>query len=249
MEKLSLEHNEPYPATTGNRANLSWADRLLGIFTKVNPGEAAGAFLLAMNVFLLLALYYLLKTVREALILSESGAEVKSYSSAGQAVLMLLLVPAYGMLASRIPRFKLIAFTTTFFALNLILFAVLGLSGMKIGVPFFLWIGIFNLFIVAQFWALANDVYTENQGKRLFPFIGAGASLGAIFGAQIAEDMFKSVGAYWVMVISAIALIASLVLTWLASRRADTSDVKNRKEAEPLSSEGGFKLIFSNRYL
>lgn len=252
MKNISIEDDHLLPNPAINRESRSWADRLLGIFTKVNPGEAATAILLAINVFLLLGLYYLLKTVREALILSESGAEIKSYSSAGQAILLLLIVPAYGMLASRVPRFKLIAFVTAFFALNLIVFAALGLSGVRVGVPFFLWIGIFNLLIVAQFWALANDIYTEAQGKRLFPFIGAGASLGAIFGAQIAKSMFNQFGSYWVMVISAIALLFSLVLTWLANHRATTSAAtqkNNQVASQPLSKEGGFKLVFSNRYL
>src|ERR1700681_4960664 len=77
-------------------------DRFLSIFTDVRQGEGVGVMLLALNVFILLGSYYLLKTVREALILSEKGAEVKSYSGAAQAVLLLLIVPAYGMLSSKV---------------------------------------------------------------------------------------------------------------------------------------------------
>jgi AAA family ATP:ADP antiporter len=216
----------------------------------VNPGEAAGALLLATNIFLLLALYYLLKTAREALILTEGGAEVKSYSSAGQAVLLLLIMPAYSALASRAPRVKLIASVTTFFALNLFLFAALGLSGVKVGVPFFIWVGVFNLLIVAQFWALANDAYTEEAGKRLFPVIGVGASLGAIFGAQIAKGMFLRFGPYWVMNIAVVALLLSFALTWLANRRIGVARAaEDTGRSDPLEKGDSLKLIFSNRYL
>src|SRR6476619_6245654 len=90
------------PAPSG--ANKGLLDRFLSIFTDVREGEGAGVMLLALNVFILLGSYYLLKTVREALILSEKGAEVKSYSGAAQAVLLLLIVPAYGMLVSKVHR-------------------------------------------------------------------------------------------------------------------------------------------------
>jgi ATP:ADP antiporter, AAA family len=279
MDEVTSQQAQVVPNPAFAPRRRSPANRLLSLFTKINPGEATGALLMATNVFTLLALYYVLKTVREALILTQGGAEVKSYSSAGQALLLLLIVPAYGALASRLPRIKLISWVTVFFALNLFIFAALGLGGAQVGVPFFLWIGIFNLLIVAQFWALANDSYTEEQGKRLFPVIGAGSSLGAIFGAQIAKGMFTRFGPYWLMAIAAAALLLSLVLTWLANRRLGVAlasrskgqngspvkgagvsglpaDVSERSAAarevsrdEPLAKEGGFKLIFSSRYL
>lgn len=80
----------------------SWWDPVLRSVAGLHPGEAKTALLLALNVFVLLGTYYLLKTVREALILTEGGAAVKSYASAGQAVLMLLAVPLYGRVASSV---------------------------------------------------------------------------------------------------------------------------------------------------
>jgi len=76
-------------------------ERLLAHFVDVHAGEGTGALLFALNLFLLLASYYMLKTAREALILSEGGAEVKSYSAAGQAILLLGIVPLYGVVASK----------------------------------------------------------------------------------------------------------------------------------------------------
>src|SRR4026208_380471 len=94
-------------------------DRFLSIFTEVRKGEGIGALLLGAYVFLLLESYYILKTVREALILSEGGAEMKSYSAAVQAALLLCIIPAYGRLASKVNRDRLITSVTVFFASNL----------------------------------------------------------------------------------------------------------------------------------
>src|SRR4029453_7806522 len=90
-------------------------DRFLSLFAEVRSGEGMGALMLAANVYLLLEAYYILKTVREALILSEGGAEVKAYSSAAQAGLLLLIIPAYGILASKVNRDRLMTFVTVFF--------------------------------------------------------------------------------------------------------------------------------------
>src|SRR4051812_29095094 len=100
-------------------------DSLLSIFAEVEAGEGATAILLTVNVLLLLVAYYLLKTVREPLILAGGGAEVKSYTTAGQAVLLIGVVQAYGALAKRLPRTTLITVTSLFFASNLVLFFVL----------------------------------------------------------------------------------------------------------------------------
>ena len=87
-------------------------DRALRLVGDVRSGEGATAFMLAVNVFLLLAAYYVIKPVRESLILTEGGAELKSYISAGQALLLLVLVPLYGALADRLPRRKLLNVVT-----------------------------------------------------------------------------------------------------------------------------------------
>jgi len=165
-------------------------DRLLSGFATVRHGEGIGALLLAGHVFLLLSAYYILKTVREGLILSEGGAEIKTYSSAAQAALLLLIIPAYGWLASKMKRDRLLILVTLFFASHLGVFVALAKSGFHIGVAFFLWVGIFNLFVISQFWALANDLYDEEQGRRLLPVIGVGSSLGAWIGAVYAGRVF-----------------------------------------------------------
>jgi ATP:ADP antiporter, AAA family len=138
-------------------------ERLLSIFAPVRKGEGFTSVLMMMNVFLLLTAYYIIKPVREALILGELGPEVKAYAGAAQALLFLFIVPVYSRIASRVSRVSLINGVTAFFISNLVLFYAMGQAQMQVGMVFFLWVGLFNLMLIAQFWAFANDVYTHEQ--------------------------------------------------------------------------------------
>jgi AAA family ATP:ADP antiporter len=144
-------------------------------FAQVQPGEAVGAAAMMLGSFLLLSAYYLLKTVREPLILLQGGAEMKLYARAAQAVLMVGVVQIYGEIAKRVGRMKLLAIVFSFFVSNLLGFAILSRTTIPIGLTFFLWVGLFSYMSVAQFWALAADIYSEEQGKRLFPLIAEGS--------------------------------------------------------------------------
>jgi AAA family ATP:ADP antiporter len=225
-------------------------DRFLSIFTDVRAGEGAGAVLLAFTLFLLLGSYYLLKTTREALILAEQGAAVKSYAAAGQALLLLLVVPAYGWFASRVNRTKMLGWTTAFFISHLVLFFVIGNAGVQVGVPFYIWLGIFNVFVIALYWGLANDVYSEVQGKRLFPIVGVGASAGAWFGSRWAGELFDQVGAYGTMVAAGGVLLLCIGLAYVISLREGVGGRAQKADhAKPLGREGGFRMVLTNRYL
>jgi ATP:ADP antiporter, AAA family len=245
-------HSERGTVELDTPRSRSWLDRGLSLFTDLRPGEGGTALLLAANIFCFLALYSLLKPVRSALILSESGAVVQSYAAAAQALLLLVLVPLYGRLASRVDRVRLIALVTIFFAANLGGFYLLGRAGFRIGVPFFIWIGIFNLMVPAQLWAFANDIYTDERGKRLFPLIGIGASLGAWLGAELASAVFARVGPYRLMLVAAGGLFVTLLITILVSRRERAAAPRTaaaRAADEPLGRTGGFQLVLGQRYL
>jgi AAA family ATP:ADP antiporter len=259
-------------------------DRLLNIFTDVRAGEGPSALLLFTNVFLLLASYYLLKTIREPLVLAAQGggAEVKSYSAAAIAVLLLVLVPAYGAFASRVSRVKLINGVTLIFIACLIGFFIwaqaVGIPGVPVegadkaadaaastagtgqlwlGVSFFIWVGIFNLMIIAQFWAFANDVYTVEQGKRLFALVALGASLGAIAGSAAAKYLIEALGLYPLMGLAAGMLAVCMFLTNVIHlREGRRPAVRDDKAAAattdanaPITGKSGFALVLSDRYL
>lgn len=232
-------------------ATESWLDRSLSLFTEVRAGEGATALLLAANIFCILLFYSLLKVVRESLILSEGGAVVKSYSAAGQALLLLGIVPLYGAFASSVNRLRLICGVTLFFASHLIIFYLLGSAGFRVGIAFYLWIGIFNMMMPAQFWAFANDLFSTERGRRLFPIVGMGASLGAVLGAGLATKYFAGAGPYLLMLIAAGGLMLPIVLTlWVNRRERDSGRDKAAAAAEqPLGKAGGFQLVFQQRYL
>lgn len=154
-------------------------DRLLGLFSDVQAGEGSRALLMLVNIFLILVCYYIIKTVREPLILStevpgflqrlgiRGPAEVKTYASAGQALILMAFVPAYSWFASRVDRMKLIYGVTIFFAVNILAFAFLVDSGLEfIGIFFYVWVGFFSLSIIAQFWSYANDIHTKVTGCK-----------------------------------------------------------------------------------
>lgn len=223
---------------------------VLGLFAEVHSGEAITALWLTANVFLLFTAYYLLKVAREPLILGvEGGAEIKSYAAAGQSVLLIFFSAAYGELAARVDRMKLIAFVTTFFAVNLLIFATLGGRGVPLGVPFYLWVGIFNMSVVAQFWSFAADLYSPEQGKRLFPILGIGSSIGAVAGAWFAKRLLV-IGPFQMMLVSAGFLLVCLLITWLVNRR-EAKNLRVPKEVEeaPVGKSNGFKLLLGDRYL
>jgi AAA family ATP:ADP antiporter len=250
--ELRSQQSFPRFKTLGEKPKTK-LEHLLSVFADVRAGEGATALLLALNVFLLLAAYYLLKPVREALILSESGAEVKSYSAAGQAVLLLGIVPLYGWVASKVNRMRLLSGLTLFFISNLVLFWLAGLRGFREGVVFYIWLGIFNVFMVSQFWAFANDIYTEGQGRRLFPLIGVGMSVGSVASSTLATPLVKNagVGPYTFMLIAAAILLVCLGLLFVVNgreKRSATPEAVQESE-EPLGKEGGFKLVLQDRYL
>jgi ATP:ADP antiporter, AAA family len=194
-------------------------DRVLRLFTDVQPGEAGTALLLTLNIFLLLAAYYIIKPLREALILSGEGAEVKSYAAAGQAILLLGLVPAYGLLADRLPRRELLNAVTAFFVLCLVAFFALTKANVNVGVVFFLWVGIFSLMMVAQFWSFANDLYTKEQGERLFVIVAFGMSLGAVIGSILAGQIIPLVGVSQALLVAAGLLVLAAVVSNVVDAR------------------------------
>ena len=209
--------------------------------------------LLALNVFLILTAYYVIKPAREALILVQpGGAEIKSYATALQVVLLAAAVPVYGALATRLARRRLVDLFTAFLIGCLALFYLAAQAGMHVGVPFFLWIGVFSLMGIAQFWGYANDLYTPEAGERLFAFIAFGASSGAVFGAFISGDLIDVLGVNTLLLVAAAILAVSLTLFDLIDLRARATQIApvHTKAPEPRVGDGNsFSLVLRSRYL
>jgi AAA family ATP:ADP antiporter len=247
-------------------ARKSPLDRFLGLAADVRPGEGGTAVLLAINGFLLLAAYYTIRPVRAALLLPVQiplpgggtlpGEEITAYSGALLAGLFLFIVPLYGKVASRVNRIRLINGVTLFFAANLVGFFLLGQAGVApsaLGVGFFLWIGIFNLMVMAQFWSFANDVYTPEQGKRLFAIVGVGGSVGAAIGSVITGALSPRLGVLSMMLVAAALLVLGMLISNVVDhrdrRRPRAARARGAATEEPLAKTGGFQLVLSQHYL
>jgi AAA family ATP:ADP antiporter len=225
-------------------------DRLLGIFGDVRPGESATVLLMLANIFVILVASQIIKTVREPLILATGGAEVKSYSAAGQALALMGFIPLYSWFASRVDRGRLAVGVTLFFIVNIELFYLGALASVPyLGVLFYVWVGIFNNAVIAQFWSYANDVYSKAAGERLFPLIAIGMTGGSPAGPLIAATLFeRGVRAYPMLHVPAALLALSLAL-YLAVDARETRRAGAKAQAEVGGSGGGFSLVFRSEYL
>lgn len=242
----------------------STLERALGLVTEVRAGEGVTALLLCLNVFLLLLAYYLIKPVRDALIVAmPSGPEYKSYMGGVIAIALLFAVPAYSRFAQKVPRNRLVVGVTLFFSSNLVLFYALSLVPAArewIGLVFTVWVGVFNMMVVAQAWAFAADLYTEEQGRRLFPLVGVGASFGSAVGSLAGVGFAESVGVYFMLLLSALFLLGVAGVVQIVHKReearAAAEDASgshpaaaDSAKAEAPSREGAFALVFRHRYL
>jgi len=233
-------------------------ERALGIVTRVEAGEGVSALLLTLNVFVLMTAYSAIKPVREGLILAmPGGAEYSSYMGAVMAIALLGAVPAYAKFADSVPRNRLVVGVTLFFASHLILFWLLSAyppMRSKLALVFYVWIGIFNMMIVAQFWAFANDLYAEEQGKRLFPLLGVGQTVGAAVGSGAAVLFIKLLGVYSMLLVAAALLGLCAFLTQAVHAREGRAaeaepEQKKPTDEKPAKKGGAFALVFKSDYL
>ncbi len=247
--------------------SASSLDRFLSLFATVQPGEGARALALSLNVFLLLTAYYCIKPVREALILEQGSAAIKSYASSGQVVLLALLVPLYAGLAHRWSRRRLMLSVTLFFQALLLLFYAAALIELpSIGVLFYLFVGVFNVMLVAQFWSFASDIYESEAGERLFAIIAFGASLGAAVGSGLAGQLSNLWGVLSMLPLAALLLGFALLITLRIEKRVREQKAESPRQAEPVGAtrplqldsadkvkqvqaRGSFRLVLRNRYL
>ena len=248
--------------TRSGKGQKSVLERGLSIFTPVHAGEGTTTLLMSLNVFLLLTSYYVIKPVREALILSEGGAEAKSYLLAAMAVVLFFLIQGYSTLVSRYERTRLISVVTGGFVTCLVVFWILSHLGVGyLGYFFFVWVGIFSVMVVAQFWSYANDVYNNESGKRLFPLVALGGNVGGFAGAGIADALLVYLNEFELLLVAAAMLVACIGITNMISRRIwgrsgmqqqqETLSRKLRQTRGTDSSKEdlGFGLLRQHRYV
>jgi AAA family ATP:ADP antiporter len=221
-------------------------ERLVG--AEVHEGEWPLVLLFFVNLFLLLMAYYILKVIREPLILLGGGALSRSYARGAQAAVLALAVPGYSLVANRVEPGQLVKWVLAFFVVTLSVFFVAGHAGFHLGFTFFVWLGIFGTLAIAQFWSLANDLLSEAAGRRLFPLVAAGGTIGGIVGAQFAARALGWFDPYQLMLVAASILATCILLTHVThghGLRRHAAHVTDAKR----DARGGFSLILRDRYL
>ncbi|MBL8765018.1 MAG: MFS transporter [Phycisphaerae bacterium] len=241
------------------RGAVGWIGRVTGI----ERGEGPATVLAATYFFLLLASYYLLRPIRESMGIS-GGAEKLPWLMTGTLAVMLVASPAFGALVSRLPRARFVPLTYRFFALNIVvffvLFEVLPRPALGLGYAFYIWLSVFNLFVVSVFWGFLADVFAPAQARRLFGVIGVGGTLGAIAGAGLASVLAEGgrvLGLIAPKIDSAYLMLAAVIplelSVWCArglARRAGAWGRGHHQTPEPTTDIwSGFRLLTGSPYL
>ena len=225
-------------------------ERLLGLFTVLRPGEGRSVALFFLLAFLILVAYYVLKTLREPLLLVDDPAEMKSYAYATIAGVLLIVIPAYGSIARHVDKTQLTRLLTAFFIVNLLIFYALGHAGVGFGFAYFVWVGIFGLMITAQFWGYAANTYSVTSGQRLFPVIMAGATAGGLVGPLIAGALYERAGALNLMVIVAVLLAVTMPLVSICRNAVPEAARSVSTAPEPAPHFlSGLALVARDNYL
>jgi AAA family ATP:ADP antiporter len=234
-----------------DESGLSPLERLLTLFTRVRPGEGRTTLLFFLHGFLLLFSYFIVRVLRDAFILTDYSAEIRSYGYAVVAVVLMIVVPAYGAVRKRLDGERLLRAVTVFFALNMLGFCAAAYFGISTSFTFFVWVSIFGAMMIAQFWAFAADTFNLKSGQRLFPVIMVGANLGALAGGAFAAVAVKALHPVGLMMVATLVLAATVVLAGPA--RAATPEGSRAASPEhgaaPAKLLGGIELVLRDRYL
>lgn len=215
----------------------------------VKPEEVRALIASFGMFFLLLAAYYLVRPVRDEMGVSVGKERLHELFTVVFLV-MLAAVPAFGFVASRLSRRLVLPGLYLFFISNLLVFWLVfrsGEAGTWVSATFFIWGSVFNLFVVSLFWSLMSELWSTEEAKRLFGFIGAGGTAGALAGPAITQLVIGRVGTHDLLLLAALLLGGALVLSLLLRRfRPGHGD----HEIEPAGGRmlDGAVKVFSDPY-
>ena len=224
-------------------------ERWLSRVVVVRPEEVRALRWSFTYFFCLLASYYILRPLRDEMGVA-GGVRNLQWLFTATFVTMLAAVPCYGALVARLPRRRFIPLVYHFFVANLAIFwalLTLGVERQLVARVFFVWISVFNLFAVSVFWSFMADLYRSEQGKRLYGFIAAGGSAGALAGPAITIALAKAIGVVNLVMVAALLLEVAVICV----TRLETKTEVVAKRAEPLGggSLDGLMMILRSPYI
>ena len=239
--------------TADSRA-YRWLRRLVA----AEPHEVAALLWSFAYFFCLLCGYYILRPLREEMGIA-GGVKNLPWVFTGTFVAMLAAVPLFGALTAHFPRRQFLPAVYLFFIANILIFYALFQSGLErawLARAFFIWVSVFNLFVVSVFWSFMVDLYAEAQARRLFGFIAAGGSAGAITGPAITALLAAPLGPINLLLVSSVFLAGALVCIWALIRWAHAETAQpdahpDRTADEPLGGGvlAGVTLLARSAYL
>lgn len=218
-----------------------WASETLARVVNVRPDEVRAMLWAFAYFFCLLASYYILRPLRDEMGVA-GGVRNLQWMFTATFVAMLAVVPVFGALVARFPRRVFVPWVYRFFILNILLFfAALTLTGSSPWVArgFFVWVSVFNLFVVTVFWSFMADLFTSAQGKRLFGFIAAGGTTGALLGPGITAALAVPLGPVNLLLVSAVLLELAVQCVRGLLRCADAARNREGVGEEPAPVRAG----------
>jgi ATP:ADP antiporter, AAA family len=233
---------------------MDWLRNVLPSVTDAEPDEAVPVGWAFLYFFCLLCGYYILRPVRDEMAI-EGGVQHLPWMMTATFVTLLLVTPLFGWLSARVPRYRLLLTVYTFFGFNLALFfvAMMGhLSPEWTARAFFVWLSVFNLFVVSVFWSVMADIFTPAQGVRLFGVIAAGGSIGAMVGPLLTTGLTYLIPVPMLLLISVGFLIACGFCLHRLDRWAMAQPFRHYAgRGEPLGGSiwAGIRLALSSPYL
>jgi ATP:ADP antiporter, AAA family len=210
---------------------------------EVRPEERRALGWSLAYVFSILSAYYVLRPIRDEMGV-HAGVENLPWLFSATLLGMIAINPLFALLVKRLPRVRFISAAYRFFAANLLVFVALFAlatteQNVWLGRVFFVWLSIFNLFVVSVFWALMVDVFNSEQGKRLFGFLAAGATLGAIAGSTLTATLAREVGTVTLFFASIVLLEVAVLAVRRLSRLAEKLERRPSGEAGEEAPIGG----------
>jgi len=223
----------------------------------VKPQEIVALLVSCTYFFMILCAYYIIRPIRSEMVIANGVANIQWLMLMTLAVLVLI-TPIFGWVTTRFRTRQFLSYCTLFFASHLIIFFFLFNVEERSPITtraFFIWVNVFNMFIVSLFWSFMNDLFSREQSKRLFAFIAAGGTAGAICGPIVTASLVKTIGLGPLLLVSAVVLAGSVVcVNWLTRWNNSvilSDEVSNSPKNAAL--KGGtldaFELIIKSPYL
>lgn len=217
----------------------------------VRPGEGRLTLLASGSAFLGMASFYLLRPLRDATGIAR-GADKLPWLMTGTLLAMLAFNPVYAWSSARWPRRSFVPWAYRAFGLQMLGLGAaygLGWAGNWLGPVFFVWLSVFNLFVVAVLWSVLSDLFSEDQGRRLFGWVAMGGTLGAVGGALGTEALIRLALPLWgLFPLGALALEGATACLGSLGRRAEWRGAGEGLEPGPSASEG-LRLVRRDPYL